>query len=190
MGEQRAGMVRLDDIRAHPSNIRRNLGDLRHLADSIRQHGILTPVILERHGPALQIRDGHRRVAAAHMAGLERVPAIVHVHELDLDEWLTQAVVVNNQRRGQTAAERADSARRMVALGVTRRAIAEAYEVAERSVNRWLAGPVAPRPPRPRSTVGRRLLVEFIARWRTAADDQTVGEVLDDLEHLIGGQDG
>lgn len=73
--EARAAVVVLDRIVFHPSNIRRNLGDLRQMTASIELHGVLQPVVLERYGDYLRVRMGHRRVTAARLAGLKKVPA-------------------------------------------------------------------------------------------------------------------
>lgn len=77
--------IRVDMLRAHPKNIRTDLGDLRELAASIRQEGILVPLIAERHGDHFQLLDGHRRWAAAHMAGTFAVPVVIVDPHSDVD---------------------------------------------------------------------------------------------------------
>jgi ParB family chromosome partitioning protein len=67
-------------LREHPANVRGDLGDLDELAASIRSHGILQPVIVQPN-PAEPgtwlILGGHRRTAAAKLAGLTEVPVTV-----------------------------------------------------------------------------------------------------------------
>jgi ParB family chromosome partitioning protein len=67
-------------LREHPANVRTDLGDLDELAASIRSHGILQPVIVQPN-PAepgtFLILGGHRRTAAAELAGLTEVPVTV-----------------------------------------------------------------------------------------------------------------
>ena len=87
----KAALVRIDQIRFHPANIRRELGDLRDLSNSIRRYGVLQPVVLERFGDTLRLRMGHRRVAAAQLAGLRMVPALIHSEPLDERSFLLQA---------------------------------------------------------------------------------------------------
>ena len=64
------------------TNVRADLGDLEGLADSIRAHGVLQPITVtgvygEDGKPAgFRVLTGHRRLAAARLAGLEHVPAI------------------------------------------------------------------------------------------------------------------
>lgn len=67
-------------IDPHPGNIRTALGDLDELADSIRVHGILQPLVVARHPTrpgGYQLLAGHRRMAAAQMAGLRAVPVVI-----------------------------------------------------------------------------------------------------------------
>ena len=90
----KAAIVPVDRIQFHNHNVRRDLGDLRELADSIRRHGVVTPIVLERRGETFRIRDGHRRVAAAQIAGLSRIPAFVHGEALDVFQIVVVEVVV------------------------------------------------------------------------------------------------
>lgn len=130
--------VRLDQIRAHHTNIRCDLGDLRPLADSIRRHGLLVPLVLEADGDAYRIRDGHRRLAACHLLGLDHVRAEIHTHRLGDADWLTQAVETNHQRRTTDLSERQATIARMRAQGLTFRQIAAAYGVHPSTIGRWL----------------------------------------------------
>lgn len=69
--------VPVERLRAHPRNVRTDLGDLRELADSIRHEGVLVPLMAEQRGAVLRLLHGHRRWAAAKLAGLARVPVII-----------------------------------------------------------------------------------------------------------------
>ena len=102
----KAALVRIDQIRFHPANIRRELGDLRDLSNSIRRYGVLQPVVLERFGDTLRLRMGHRRVAAAQLAGLRMVPALIHSEPLDERSFLLQAVQENFTRTPVPASDR------------------------------------------------------------------------------------
>ena len=72
MGQQHLHVSRLTP---HPANVRDDLGDLTDLADSIRENGILQPIVVQSvpaGGGQFQIVAGHRRYAAARKAGLEQ----------------------------------------------------------------------------------------------------------------------
>ncbi len=72
--------IPIDMIDPHPRNPRRELGELGELAESIRAHGVKQPVTVVPHpqseGRYLTVM-GHRRVAAALVAGRTVVPVIV-----------------------------------------------------------------------------------------------------------------
>lgn len=132
------GNVVLDRIEFHPHNVRVNLGDLRDLVASIREFGVMQPVVLERRGEMLRVRTGHRRVAAARQAGLTRIPAIVHRDALAEPEWLASAVHENTRRRGMDAADRARTVKAMRSAGMKWQAIAYHFDTTIPTVKRWL----------------------------------------------------
>lgn len=71
--------IETSKIFPHPDNPRKNLGDLTELADSIKANGIfqnLTVIPGEEKGTFVVI-IGHRRLAAAKLAGLETVPCAI-----------------------------------------------------------------------------------------------------------------
>jgi len=136
----RVGRVAIDSIDYHQHNVRVDLGDLRDLTDSIRRFGIMQPVVLERRGDRLRIRAGHRRVAAARLAGLTRVPAVIHSAALEGDEWLTAAVHENTRRRGLDDADRARTVAAMRTEGMTWEAIGDAFGVTAATARRYLSG--------------------------------------------------
>lgn len=71
-------------------------GRLQELAESIRRHGILQPLVVSRAGDRYQLIAGERRWLAARQAGLERVPAVVK--EASPSQMLQLALVENLQR--------------------------------------------------------------------------------------------
>lgn len=200
MAEQlSAGIINVARIAFHPSNVGRNLGDLRQLTASVRQRGVLVPVILERHGEGYRLRDGHRRVAAARLAKVAQVPALIHADQLDERDWLLEAVEYNVRRKGYSDDEQRNIAARLIQLGVTRNAIAEAFGVP------WskLSGdpPRPPRGPSPRARAVQRLIEANLAEFnRYLAEERSeVGggpdmperqrrrdQVLEELDLLLG----
>jgi ParB family chromosome partitioning protein len=69
--------IRCTDIRPDPASVRPNARDFVALADSIRQHGVLRPVLLRATSDGYVIVHGHGRWRAAQIAGLETIPATI-----------------------------------------------------------------------------------------------------------------
>jgi ParB family chromosome partitioning protein len=100
-------MIPLSQIEANPDQPRTTLGNLEELTSSIREKGVLEPILVrEREGGKYEIISGERRFRAATAAGLEEIPAI----ELDADdrEVLEIALVENIQRKDLTPFEEAE----------------------------------------------------------------------------------
>jgi len=110
-------------LRPADDNLRRDLGDLAELAGSIASVGILQPLLVNDAGDgSWLIVAGHRRHAAAVVAGLSEVPCMVR--SLDEVARLEAMIVENIQRAGLTPLEEADGYRRLVELtGLGQRAL-------------------------------------------------------------------
>lgn len=95
---ERVQKLLITDIVPNPDQPRREFDEqaLNELAASIRQHGILQPLIVTRHGNAYRIVAGERRWRAAGIAKLSEVPAIVRsLREL---EQIEMSLIENIQR--------------------------------------------------------------------------------------------
>ncbi|MBE6148783.1 MAG: ParB/RepB/Spo0J family partition protein [Firmicutes bacterium] len=88
---------------------------LRELSDSIKQHGIIQPLVLRKIGDKYEIIAGERRYKAATMAGLTSVPAVLS--QIDDKTSAEVAVVENVQRRDLTAIEEAKSYKALLDQG-------------------------------------------------------------------------
>ncbi len=95
---------------------------LTDLAASIREHGVLQPVIVRPSGSDFELIAGERRWRASRMAGLTSVPAIVL--ELDPEAALEVSIIENLQREDVSPLEEAAMYRRMMALGYSVRQLA------------------------------------------------------------------
>lgn len=82
---------------------------LHELADSIRQHGVVQPILLRQNGERYVIVAGERRFRAARLAGLEKVPAIVK--DLDEAQVMEVALIENLQREDLNPIEEAAAIR-------------------------------------------------------------------------------
>ena len=198
--------VPLDRLRAHPDNIRRDLGDLRELVDSIRLQGVLQPLRAEHRpgGEFLRIRAGHRRAAAAELAGLRKVPCVI-VAEAETDEAITEMFAENLHRAGLSAAEKRDNTRRLISeFGYTVDGVAAAVGVHVSTVYGWLRDDPPPlqarpdgRPQRPgarKAYTPRVRLTDVhavLTRWRDAAgsglDADRAAALLAEVEALLQG---
>ena len=85
---------------------------LNTLANSIKQHGIIQPLVLRRVADKYEIIAGERRFKAAQMCGMMQVPAIIT--ELDDNESAEVAIIENTQRRELSAIEEAQSYKKLL----------------------------------------------------------------------------
>ena len=106
-GRHIGSMLPLQFIEPNAGQPRTQLGNIEELAASVREKGVLEPILVRIIGPnRYQIISGERRYRAATLAGLEEIPAI----ELDVDdrEQLEIALIENIQRKDLTAFEEAE----------------------------------------------------------------------------------
>ena len=111
--------LKLNDIVPHPQNPRKELGDLTELADSIREVGImqnLTVVPTDEEWDSFRIIIGHRRAAAAKLAGLTEVPCVV-VENMSEQEQVATMLLENMQRSDLTTLEQAEGFQLMLDMG-------------------------------------------------------------------------
>lgn len=101
-------MIPIDKVHPNPDQPRKALGDLSELVQSVREKGVLEPLLV-RYMPredAYYIISGERRYHASRAAGLREVPCIEKI--ADDAETLELALIENLQRKDLTAFEEAD----------------------------------------------------------------------------------
>jgi ParB family chromosome partitioning protein len=100
-------MIDLGMIDVNPHQPRKTLGDLTDLVSSIKEKGLLEPVLVRAVDGRFQIIAGERRYHASLAAGLTQIPCIV----MDVDERgvLEISLIENLQRKDLTAFEEADA---------------------------------------------------------------------------------
>ncbi len=121
--------VPVDSIAPNPRQPRQKIDpeQLSELAASIREHGVLQPLVITKAPPgsshAYYLVAGERRWRAAQMAGLEKVPVVVRdVSPVDMLEW---ALVENIQREDLNPLEEAQAYRTLMdEFGMTQEAVA------------------------------------------------------------------
>jgi len=137
--EPRVARVPVDRLRFHPHNVRSNLGDLRQLTASIKAHGVLCPLMAHSCGSYLQLLHGHRRLAAARLAGLRSVPVLV-VDEHEDDEAIALMLAENLMRAGLSRHDRRAAIRTLLdEHGHTVAGVAARLGITADTVRRWAA---------------------------------------------------
>ena len=109
--------VSLDDIIPNRFQPRLSFDEdaLNELAKSIRQHGIIQPLVLRKVGNKYEIIAGERRYKASYIAGLTKVPAVVI--DLNDNESAEVAIVENIQRKNLSPIEEAKSYKKLLDRG-------------------------------------------------------------------------
>lgn len=106
---------------------------LNELADSIKMHGIIQPLVLRRIGDKYEIIAGERRYKASVLAGLTQVPAVIM--NIDDQKSAEVAVVENLQRKDLTAIEEAQSYKKILDMGyLTQEELATRMGVAQSTI--------------------------------------------------------
>ncbi|MBU6133067.1 ParB/RepB/Spo0J family partition protein [Staphylococcus xylosus] len=118
--------INIQDIKANPYQPRKTFDEerLKDLAESIKLHGILQPIVLRKTIAGYHIVVGERRFRAASIAGLREVPAIIK--SLTDEDMMELAIIENLQREDLNAIEEAESYRKLMDdLNLTQQAVAQ-----------------------------------------------------------------
>lgn len=109
LGDREAVMVEVESLIANPHQPRKNFNSegLEELAASIRENGVLQPILVRRVGESVEIVAGERRVRAARIAGLAEIPALVCT--LAEAESMRVALLENIQRENLDPIEEAEA---------------------------------------------------------------------------------
>ena len=115
--EQTILQIPIEDIIPNRFQPRLNFDDrgLEELAASIKQHGIIQPLVLRRVEDKYEIIAGERRYKAANLAGLTKVPAVIA--DIDDNKSAEVAIVENVQRRDLSPIEEARSYKNLLDKG-------------------------------------------------------------------------
>lgn len=109
--------INLDDIlpnRFQP-RLKFNEEEIANLAESIKEHGVIQPIVVRKLGDRYELIAGERRTKASIMAGKTTIPAIVV--DLNDSESAEVALIENVQRQDLTAIEEAVSYRKILDMG-------------------------------------------------------------------------
>ena len=118
--------ISIELIKPNPYQPRKTFDEerLNDLAQSIKQHGILQPIVLRRTIQGYYIVVGERRFRASQIIGLNELPAIVK--KLSDEDMIELAIIENLQREDLNAIEEADSYKKLMTdLNITQQEVAK-----------------------------------------------------------------
>ncbi|HDP1967882.1 TPA: ParB/RepB/Spo0J family partition protein [Staphylococcus aureus] len=124
--DEQIKQIDISDIKPNPYQPRKTFDEnhLNDLADSIKQYGILQPIVLRKTVQGYYIVVGERRFRASKIAGLKYVSAIIK--DLTDEDMMELAVIENLQREDLNAIEEAESYQRLMTdLKVTQQEVAK-----------------------------------------------------------------
>ena len=123
-----SGMVELliDEISPGDTQPRKDFNDekLKELEDSIRENGVIQPIVVQKQGEGYEIICGERRWRASRKAGLKKIPAVIR--EVSNTQSLKMALIENIHRQDLNPIEEAQAYKRLShEFGLTQEVIAK-----------------------------------------------------------------
>lgn len=125
-GNEPEAVLQIADIVRNPGQPRKNFDEdaLNELADSIRQNGVLQPILVRKKGQKYEIVAGERRYQASKLAGLKEIPAVVR--DIDDDKVFQLALIENLQRSDLSPIEEARGYKQLLSTqGLTQEGLAK-----------------------------------------------------------------
>lgn len=132
-------LVNIEAIHPNPNQPRTHFDEkeLQELADSIREHGVLQPLLVRKDGKGYQIIAGERRYQASKLAEITEVPVIVK--DVDETEVLALALIENLQRSDLNPIEEARGYKQLIdASGMTQDALSKAVSKSRSAITNAL----------------------------------------------------
>lgn len=137
------------DLEPDPNNARTDIGDLIGLAETIREHGVLQPLGVERNGGNYRVIYGNRRREAAIVVGLDVVPCLLHDAQGETERMLCQLLEnvqrkpLNDMEQGRALRRLRDGLAEASTKGTTDRAlndlVAKRLGLSPRTIQRYIA---------------------------------------------------
>ncbi|TQR20027.1 ParB/RepB/Spo0J family partition protein [Psychrobacillus vulpis] len=106
---EKVEQIALEKIKPNPFQPRKIFDEeaMKDLSESIKEHGVLQPIILRKKGSKYEIVVGERRFRASELAGLDEIPAVIR--ELNDQQMMEIAILENLQREDLTPIEEAEA---------------------------------------------------------------------------------
>lgn len=176
-------LIPVEEIAPNPHQPRQALGDLTELVASVREKGVLEPILVRPHGGRFQIIAGERRYRAAVEAGLDEVPCVIR--EASDAEVMELALVENLQRRDLTPFEEADGLMVLAeTYGYTHERMAERLGKSRTVVTETLALATMPEPVRERCRLAdiqsKSLLLQIVRQGEVEKMTAMIARLRDD----------
>lgn len=184
-GHEEVSLVPVEQILYNPYQPRKSFAEeeLRELAESIKLHGVLQPLLVRRLGAGYELIAGERRLRAARMAGLKEVPVLVR--EISDREAGILALVENLQREELNFLEEAEGYRRLIQeLGLTQEEVARQVGKSQSAIANKLR--LLKLPEEIRTIISREMISERHAR--ALLNLESVEEQRAVLEAIIAGR--
>ena len=124
--EKGISYININDIKPNKDQPRKTFDEekIDELADSIKEHGLIQPVILRKSGKGYEIVAGERRWRACRKAGLKEIPCIIK--ELSDEQNMLIAIIENMQREDLNPIEEAEGISQMVTVfGMTQEQVSK-----------------------------------------------------------------
>ena len=169
--------LKLSSVAADPDQPRRSFDQdaLGELAESIREHGVLQPIIVVKAGESYQIVAGERRFRASKIAGLETIPALVRT--MTNQNKLEVSLIENLQRRDLNSIETATAYQKLRdQFNLTNEAIGKRVNKSQSAVQNTMR--LLKLPKNVRELIAEGRLSEGQARPLISWDDAFIGEVV------------
>ena len=131
-------MIPIGELEHHPENVRKDMGDLTELTESIRKNGVLQnlTVVADLDRAKYLVVIGNRRLEAAKAAGLVELPCAIS--DMDHKDQIAAMMQENMHRENLTVYEQACGFQLMMDLGFTKDQIIEKTGVSDTTVRRRL----------------------------------------------------
>ena len=131
--------LKTNEIMPNPFQPRKRFDETKliELAESIKQHGIVQPLVVRKRADLYELVVGQRRLQAAKMIGLEKVPVVTkHLEDI---EMVQVALIENLQREELNPIEEAESFKRLIdEFGMTQDELAKALGMSRPSITNTL----------------------------------------------------
>jgi len=162
--------IDVNKIEQHPDNPRKDIGDIAELAESVKRDGIRQNLTVIPYEQGYRCLIGHRRLAAAKLAGLDQVPCVIEKSDMTRNEQIAIMLSENMQRVDLTPIEEAESMQLMLDLGDTVEGVAEKTGLSKSTVYRRI---------NPLKEYGREKVAKAFEHGATFSDFEKLNEISD-----------